>query len=199
SARKTPKFTGDFVLFKTMFEAFMASVGLAQTLEITNYPLRIIQGPPRHVLVANYGEPAVAANERALNYLMEATAGANFQVKILTAGSVEEAWTEALNFNLPVSKAEQNDLVKQLEDLRHEDGEDPKLYFLKVDQILSRLRAVGVHKCDAEILEILRRDLSSEFEIEKRGRLTQPRMTRLQLENKVRSAHADHRLSGRTE
>ncbi|CAN0278450.1 unnamed protein product, partial [Pylaiella littoralis] len=172
----------------------MASVGLAKTLERTDYPLRIMHGPPRRALVDDYGEEAVVASERALDDLMEATAGANFQAKVLAAGSVEEAWTEALNFNLLVSKPEQDDLAKQLEDLRQGDGEDPKLNFLKVDEILSQLRAVGVYKRDDEILEILRLNLSYEFEIEKRGRLTQPGMTRSQLENIVRSAHADRRF-----
>lgn len=65
-----------------------------------------MHGPPRHALVYDYRESAVVANERALDYLMEMTADADFQAKSLAAGSVEEAGTEALGIELPVSRAE---------------------------------------------------------------------------------------------
>lgn len=96
-----------------------------------------------------------------------------------------------------MSRAEQDDLIKQLENHNEAIDDDPKNYFLEADALLGILRAVGVYKTGDDIFKIIHRNLSPEFAIEKHDILEQPWMNRSLLESVIRSGYADRRLSAR--
>ena len=79
-----------------------------------------------------------------------------------------------LNWTGPSSEAETLLLERQLETVRNYGDEDPKLFFSRVDQLFTRLRSIDVHKTEKQILNILVRNLSDHYEIEKRSQFDSP-------------------------
>ena len=148
------------------------------------------------MLIERYGPQLVGENERALDYLVEATKGAKIQTKILLAdGSVEGAWREAHRCCLPTSDAGKEALKQSLSRMKMRVGQDPLDYFIAFDEILATLRAVDVCIPEGEIVAKLRRSLSSDFDVEKRSTLMDPGMTRELLEDIVYSAHNELKLT----
>ena len=60
-------------------------------------------------------------------------------------------------------------------------------FFSRVDQLLTRLRSVNVLKTEKQIVNILVRNLSDHYEIEKRSRLDSPFLRRQDVEHIVRA------------
>ena len=118
--------------------------------------------------------------------LLDATTGAAFEERMLSAITVRDAWCQSLNWTGPSSGAETLFLERQLETVPNYGDEDPKLFFSRVDQLLTRLRSVNVHKTEQQIVRILVRNLSDHYEIEKRSRLDSPFLRRQDLEHIVR-------------
>ena len=73
-------------------------------------------------------------------------------------------------------------LERQLETIPNYGDEDPKPLFSRVDQLLTRLRSVDVHKTEEQIVNILVRNLSDHYEIEKCSRLDSPFLRRRDVE-----------------
>ena len=72
--------------------------------------------------------------------LLDATAGAAFEERVLSAVTVRNAWCQILSWTGPSSEAEKLFLERQLETVPNYGDEDPKLFFSRVDQLLTRLR-----------------------------------------------------------
>ena len=69
--------------------------------------------------------------------------------------------------------------------------EDPKLFFAHVDGLTNTLKSVGVTKEEREITRIIIiRNLSDDYDVEKRGVLTKPEITRFEVEEIVRTRYA---------
>ena len=74
-------------------------------------------------------------------------------------------------------------------------GEDPKLFFARLDKVINTLKSVGIHKAEQEIVQILKRNLSAEYMTELRSLGTQPGrfLSRPELESIVRNSYADRK------
>ena len=73
--------------------------------------------------------------------LLDATAGAAFEERVLSAvTTVRDAWCQILSWTGPSSEAEKLFIERQLETVPNYGDEDPKLFFSRVDQLLTRLR-----------------------------------------------------------
>ena len=95
------------------------------------------------------------------------------------------------NFELDrASEAETLFLERQLETVPNQGDEDPKLFVSRVDQLLTRLRSADVHTTERQIVNILVRNLSDHYEIEKRSRLDSPFLRRQDVEHIVRVSWA---------
>ena len=79
---------------------------------------------------------------------------------------------------------------RQLETAPNYEDEDPKHFFSRVDQLLTRLRSIDVHKTEQQIVNILVRNLSDHYDIEKRSRLDSPFLQRRDVEHVVRTSWA---------
>ena len=122
--------------------------------------------------------------------LLDATAGAAFEERVLPAVTVRDAWCQILNWTGPSSEAETLFLKSQLETVPNYGDEDPKRFFSRVDQLLTRRRSADVHKTERQIVNILIRNLSDHCEIEKRSRLDSPFLRRQDVEHFVRASWA---------
>ena len=111
-------------------------------------------------LISRYGEQPVQQAQAAWLCLLDATAGAAFEDRVLSAVTVRDAWYPILNWTGPSSKAETLLLERQLETVRNHVDEDLKRFFSRVDQLLTRLRSFDVHKTEQQIVNILVRNLS---------------------------------------
>ena len=112
---------------------------------------------------------------------------------MLSAVTVRDAWCQILNWTGPSSEAKTLFLERQLEAVPNYGDEDPKLFFSRVDQLLTRLRSIDVHKAEKQIVNILVRNLSDHYEIEKRSRLA-PFLRRRDVEHIVSPSWATRQM-----
>ena len=141
-------------------------------------------------LILRYGEQPVQHAQAAWACLLDATAGAAFEERVLSAVTVRDAWCQILSWTGPSSEAETFFLERQLETVPNYGDENPKLLFSRVDQLLTRLRSADIHKTERQIVNILVRNLSDHYEIEKRSRLDSPLLRRQDVEHIVRASWA---------
>ena len=141
-------------------------------------------------LILRYGEQPVQQAQAAWACLLDATAGAAFEERVLSAVTVRDAWFQILNWTGPSSKSETLLLERQLETVRNYGDEDPKRFFSRVDQLLTCLRSIDVHKTEQQIVNILVRNLSNHYEIEKRSRLDSLFLWRRDVEHISRASWA---------
>ena len=167
-------------------------MGLGYTLDHagTHVP---VKGHPRD-LILRYGEQPVQQAQAAWACLLDATAGAAFEERVLSAVAVRDAWYQVLNWTGPSSEDETLLLEMQLEAVRNYGDEDPKLFFSRVDQLLTRLRSIDVHKTEKQIVNIFVRNLSDPYEVEKRSRLDSPFLRRRDVEHIVRASWATRKM-----
>ena len=109
------------------FSAHLDGMGLGYTLdhEVTLVP---VNGDQRD-LISRYGEQPVQQAQAAWACLLDATAGAAFEERVLSAVTVRDAWCQNLNWTGPSSEAETLFLERQQETVPNYGGEDPKLFF----------------------------------------------------------------------
>ncbi|CAM9784867.1 unnamed protein product [Ascophyllum nodosum] len=177
------------------FRAHLDGMGLGYTLDHVVTPVPV-KGDQRD-LTSRYGEQPVHQAQAAWACLLDATAGAAFEERVLSAVTVRDAWCQILNWTGPSSEAEILFLERQLETVPNYGDEDSKLFFPRVDQLLTRLRLADVHKTESQIVNILVRNLSDYYEIEKRSRLDSPFLRRQDVEHIVRASWATRSNSGR--
>ena len=114
---------------------------------------------------------------------------------MLSAVTVRDAWCHILNWTGPSSETETLFLERQLETVPNYGDEDPNLFFSRVDQLLTRLRSVDVHKTERQIVNILVRNFSDHYEIEKRSWLDSPFLRRQDVEHIVCASWATRKTS----
>ena len=104
-------------------------MGLGYTLDHAVTPVPV-KGDQRD-LISRYGEQPVQQAQAAWACLLDATAGAAFEERVLSAVTVRDAWCQILSWTGPSSEAETFFLERQLETVPNYGDEDPKLSFLE--------------------------------------------------------------------
>ena len=170
--RQVPKFSkneDEAAMRRSRFRAHLDGMGLVYTLDHAVTPVPV-KGDQRD-LISRYSEQPVQQAQAAWACLLDATAGAVFEGRVLSAAMVRDASCQILNWTGPSSEAETLLLERQLETVHNYGDEDPERFFSRVDQLLTRVRSVNVHKTQKKIVNILVRNLSDHYKIEKRSRL----------------------------
>ena len=185
---KFPRNEDEAAMWHLRFRAHLDGMGLGYTLDHAATPVPV-KGDQRD-LVLRYGEQPVQHAQAAWACLLDATAGAAFEERVLSAVTVRDAWCQILSWTGPSSEAETFFLERQLETVPNYGDENPKLFFSRVDQLLTRLRSADIHKTERQIVNILVRNLSDHYEIEKRSRLDSPLLRRQDVEHIVRASWA---------
>ena len=185
---KFPKNENEAAMWRLRFRAHLDGIGLVYTLDhvVTPVPAK---GDQRD-LISRYGEQPVQQAQAAWACLLDATAGAAFEERVLSVVTVRDAWCQILNWTGPSSEAETLFLERQLETVRNYGDKDPKLSFPRVDQLLTPLRSIDVHKTEQQIVNILVRNISDHYEIEKRSRLDSSFLRRRHMEHIFRASWA---------
>ena len=185
---KFPKNEDEAAMWHLRFRAHLDGMGLGYMLDQAVIPVPVKRD--QRDFISRYGEQPVQQAQAAWACLLDATAGAAFEERVLSAMTVRDAWCQVLNWTGPSSEAETLLLERQLETVRNYGDEDPKHFFPRVDQLLTRLRAISVHKNEQQIFTIIVRNLSNHYEIEKRSRLDSPFLRRRDVEHFVRVSWA---------
>ena len=185
---KFPRNKDEAAMWHLRFRAHLDGMGLGYTLDHAATPVPV-KGDQRD-LILRYGEQPVQHAQAAWACLLDATAGAAFEERVLSAVTVRDAWCQIMSWTGPSSEAEKLFLERQLETAPNYGDEDPKLFFSRVDQLLTRLRSADIHKTERQIVNILVRNLSDHYEIEKRSRLDSPLLRRQDVEHIVRASWA---------
>ena len=185
---KFPKNEDEAAMWHLRFRAHLDGMGLGYTLDHAATPVPV-KGDQRD-LILRYGEQPVQHAQAAWACLLDATAGAAFEERVLSAVTVRDAWCQILSWTGPSSEAETFFLERQLETVPNYGDENPKFFFSRVDQLLTRLRSANIHKTERQIVNILVRNLSDHYEIEKRSRLDSPLLRRQDVEHIVRASWA---------
>ena len=120
-----PKNEDEAAMWRLRFRAHLDSMGLGYTLDRAGTHVSV-KGHRRD-LILRYGEQPVQQAQAAWACLLDATAGAAFEERVLSAVAVRDAWYQVLNWTGPSSEAETLLLEMQLEAARNYGDEDPKL------------------------------------------------------------------------
>ena len=102
-------------------------MGLGYTLDHAVTPVPV-KGDQRD-LISRYGEQAVQQAQAAWACLLDATAGAAFETRVLSTVTVRDAWCQILSWTGPSSEAETLFPERQLETVPNYGDEDPKMFF----------------------------------------------------------------------
>ena len=151
SSRNPPKFPTNStkaVSWQGRMRNFLASEGLEHTVEDT-YPtayVPVISCSDRTYLDRVHGAALVTAHKRAWGFLLEATCGTDIEERLAACDCVPEAWSVIQEWLLPTLDAEKTLLVRRLETIEMHPGEDPKLFFARVDGVINIMKAVGIEK-----------------------------------------------------
>ena len=126
---KFPKNEDEAAMWHLRFRAHLDGMGLGYTLDhaVTPVPVKGDQ----HDLTSRYGEQPVQQAQAAWACLLDATAGAAFEERVLSAVTGRDAWCQILSWTGPSSEAETLFLERQLETVPNYGNEDPKLFFLE--------------------------------------------------------------------
>ena len=152
--------------------------------------------PARGYRMMLYTPQTGADHERAWTFLLKATVDAPIEETIHAGQTLELARHFIVGRGLPTSDAEKAPLVRQLEIFQMVVGEDPKIYFARVDKPLKTLKSVGIVKEEREIVRIIIRNLSNEYVVEKRSHpLARPNISRCEVEETVRASYANRKYS----
>ena len=124
---KLPKSEDEAAMWRLRFRAHFDGMGLGYTLDhvVTSVPVKEYQRD----LISRYDEQSVQQVQAAWACLLDATAGAAFEERVLSTVTASDAWCQILNWTGPSSEAETLLLEKQLETVRNYGDEDPKLFF----------------------------------------------------------------------
>ena len=128
--RPVPKFPRNedaAAMWHLRFRAHLDGMGLGYTLDHEVTPVSV-KGDQRD-LISRYGEQPVQQAQAALVCLLDATAGAAFEERVLSAAKVRNAWCQILNWTGPSSEAETLFLEMQLVTVPNYGGDDPKRFF----------------------------------------------------------------------
>ena len=190
-APKFPKYEDEAAMCRLRFRVHLDGMGLGYTLDQTVTPVPV-KGDQRD-LISRYGEQPVQQAQAGWACLLDATSGAGFEERVLSAMTVRDAWCQVFDWTGPSSESETLLLERQLETVRNYEDEDPNLFFSRVDQLLTRLPSIDAHKTEQQIVNILVRNLSNHYEIEKRSRLDSPFLRRRDVEHIVRASWASRK------
>ena len=169
---------------------FLEAQGLGYTVKHSTTPVPIINCVDRTQLVHRFGERTVADHEKAWVLLLDATTDAPFEDRLLAAPTLEEAWWIIVGWHLSTTDTEIELVVHQLENIQMAAGEDLKLFLARVDGISNTLKSVGIVKEERDIVRIGVRNLSDDYDVEKRGVLLKSDITRFEVEEVVRTRYA---------
>ena len=169
---------------------FLQAQGLGYTIQHNPNPVPVISDTDRARLVLRHGEQTVRDHERAWCFLLEATADAPFEDRLLACTTLEEAWWIVAQWHMPATDSEKELLTDQLDNARMGTDEDPKLFFARVDGIINTLRSAGITKEEREVTRIIIRNLPEDYDVERRGVLLKPDISRVEVEEIVRTRHA---------
>ena len=98
------------------------------------------------------------------------------------------------NFDREQQEREQ-EAKRSLANMKMQLGEEPEKYFLRFDNVLFALRAVNIDAItDEEVLAMLRRNLSADYDGLKPVLMYDRSLTRKRLETSVRNLHAERGL-----
>ena len=129
---KFPRNEDEAAMWHLRFRAHLDGMGLGYTLDHAATPVPV-KGDQRD-LILRYGEQPVQHAQAAWACLLDATAGAAFEERVLSAVTVRNAWCQILSWAGPSSEAETFFLERQLETVPNYGDENPKLFFSRVDQ-----------------------------------------------------------------
>ena len=103
-------------------------------------------------------------------------------------------WEVIQGWSLPTSDAEKALLVGQLETMQMFPGEHPKLSLARVDKLVNTMRVIGIEKSEREIVQIIVRQLSDDYDVEKRSSLSSSGITRAFVEHTIRTSCVNRKV-----
>ena len=192
---KTPNDPGKLISWFRRMHIFLGSEGLEHTITPNPIcPVYLITCKDRDFLVSIHGEKLVADHQKTWGYSLKATCNAEIEEKLVACSCVPEVWEVIQGWSLPASDAEKALLVVQLETIQMFPGEDPKLFLARVDKLVNTIRVVGIEKSEWAIVQIIVRQLSDDYDVEKRSSLSSSDITRAFVEHTISTSYAKRKV-----
>ena len=188
---KIPKQSEGFSIWQRRMSAHLTQEGLGMTILPDTTRIPVISCADQTFLVRSYGEPMVAAHLRAADLLFEACKEAPFESRMYACSSVPELWAMIEKWFRPSTNADKHLLRRQLETLHMEAGTDPKLFLADILSREMNLKAIGVEIPEAEMVQLILRQLSDDFDVEKRTIIvSDPDISRADLEQRINASYS---------
>jgi len=125
---KFPSTSSKVAHWQERMSLFLEAQGLGYTIRHSTNPVPIIGNLDRADLVYRHGEKVVSDHEKAWSFLLDATADAPFEERLLASTTLEEVWYTIIGWHLPTTDSEKELLLHQLENVEMAKDEDPKLF-----------------------------------------------------------------------
>ena len=114
--------------------------------------------------------------------------------KLVACSCVPEVWEVIQGWYLPTSDAEKALLVGQLETIQMFTGEDPKLFLARVDKLVNTMRVIGIEQSEREIIQIIVRQLSDDYDVEKCSSLFSSGITGAFVDHTIRTSYVNRKV-----
>ena len=182
-----------YIAWERRFEIFIANQGLRHTISPYAPEMAVISCIHNAYLFGHFGEALVTDHRRVWGYISEATAGAPFEDRLYECHSVSDALRTMREWALPLYPAERHLLMAELDGVQFMGDEDPKFFFARSSRLETMMRAVGIEKNESGIVQIILSQLSERYDVGKTMTLADPQLTRLKLENTIRSVYSQRK------
>lgn len=178
------------VAWRNRLEMYLHGEGLSRVIS-REAPLIPVNGEGSDDIDHRYNLHVVSDHRRVFSILLEAVSNASFESRLHRRHSAPEAWHMITCSVIPQTIDERYLLEQELEHVRYVGEEHPDAFLARVDGMLNTLSLAGVKKSESDIVRIIVRQLPDRlYEVEKRSRLTDPTLSRVQIEGIIRSAYA---------
>ena len=182
-----------YIAWERRFEVSIANQGLRHTTSPDAPEIAVISCINDAYLFGHFGEALVTDHRRVWGYISEATAGAPLEDRLYECHSVSDALRTMREWSLPLQPTERHLLVAELERVQFMGDEDPKFFFARICRLETTMHAVGIKKSEANIVQIILRQLPERYDVVKIMTLADPQLTRQRLENTIRSAYSQRK------
>jgi len=142
-------------------------------------------------LVYSYGEPMVAALSSSIRSSVEACRDALSESRMYTCVSEPQLWAMIEQWSRPTASADKHLLRRELENVQLDSGSDPQKYFADILSREMNLKAVGVVIPEAQMVQLILRQLLDDFDVKKRTiAISDPDISRATLEQRISAAYS---------
>ena len=185
-----PKFNGDgntYPIWRRRIISVLLQAGCRTAIDPTHNPVMTGDDTVGEIdLHACHSAETARKASLAWSILIEAVKFSPLLFRMFKCGSHSEAWAEIETWYAPRGKAQRSIWKDEFEHICMQQNEDPHAYVCRIDETVDILASLEVYRDEAEIIDVITRGLTKDYETESRALLRQPGICRADVESILR-------------